>query len=155
MSNPCVFEGFTSSHLVCGKASINRIRLSAPDPLQNLPGASPAVSKRARLPGHLPVTAASVSTRYTNTVVNQMSVFLLFPLHTSAYSDFCIAIVREEELYAFLYNPHQNEDDRRRGWELIDVSNDFRRMGLSNEHWEISHLNKNYEVATSRVSTIL
>ncbi|XP_056602248.1 myotubularin-related protein 8 [Triplophysa dalaica] len=62
--------------------------------------------------------------------------------------------VRAEELYAFLYNPHQNEDDRRCGWELIDVSNDFRRMGLSNEHWEISHLNKNYEICSTYPSVL-
>lgn len=57
--------------------------------------------------------------------------------------------VKEEELYAFLYNPHQNEEERRRGWELISVVNDFNRMGLSNDYWEISHINKNFEVASS------
>uniref|UniRef100_A0A672LTE0 Myotubularin-related protein 8 n=1 Tax=Sinocyclocheilus grahami TaxID=75366 RepID=A0A672LTE0_SINGR len=57
--------------------------------------------------------------------------------------------VKEEELYAFLYNPHQNEEDRRQGWEFINVANDFSRMGLSNDYWEISHLNKDYEVPSS------
>uniref|UniRef100_A0A8C1F6R0 Myotubularin related protein 8 n=2 Tax=Cyprinus carpio TaxID=7962 RepID=A0A8C1F6R0_CYPCA len=60
--------------------------------------------------------------------------------------------VKEEELYAFLYNPHQNEEDRRQGWEYINVANDFSRMGLSNDFWEISHLNKNYEAAICRCS---
>lgn len=57
--------------------------------------------------------------------------------------------VKEEELYAFLYNPSQNEDDRKQGWELIDVSNDFRRMSLPNDHWEISLLNDNFEICST------
>ncbi len=81
----------------------------------------------------------------------------LTQLHTCLLSDsncFCVISVKEEDLYAFLYNPHQNEEDRRQGWEFISVANDFSRMGLSNEYWEISHLNKNYEVASSYYSTI-
>uniref|UniRef100_A0A8C1F508 Myotubularin related protein 8 n=2 Tax=Cyprinus carpio TaxID=7962 RepID=A0A8C1F508_CYPCA len=62
--------------------------------------------------------------------------------------------VKEEELYAFLYNPHQNEEDRRQGWEYINVANDFSRMGLSNDFWEISHLNKNYEICSTYPSIL-
>lgn len=54
--------------------------------------------------------------------------------------------MKEEELYAFLFNPQQGEDERRRGWDLISVTADFSRMGLPNELWEISDLNSNYEV---------
>ncbi|KAG1958239.1 myotubularin-related protein 8 [Pimephales promelas] len=63
--------------------------------------------------------------------------------------------VKEGELYAFLYNPHQNEEDgRRRGWEFISLANDFSRMGLSNEYWEISHLNKNYKICSTYPSIL-
>ncbi|KAI2664842.1 Myotubularin-related protein 8 [Labeo rohita] len=62
--------------------------------------------------------------------------------------------VKEEELYAFLYNPHQNEEERRQGWEFINVANDFSRMGLSNEYWEISDLNKNYEICSTYPSVL-
>ncbi|XP_051968580.1 myotubularin-related protein 8 [Xyrauchen texanus] len=60
----------------------------------------------------------------------------------------------KEELYAFLYNPHQSEEDRRQGWELINVANDFSRMGLSNEYWEISELNRNYEICSTYPSVL-
>lgn len=52
-----------------------------------------------------------------------------------------------EELYAFLYNPKQDEDERRNGWGFIDSAMDFKRMGLPNEFWEMTDLNKNYEVS--------
>ncbi|XP_051517350.1 myotubularin-related protein 8 [Myxocyprinus asiaticus] len=60
----------------------------------------------------------------------------------------------KEELYAFLYNPHQSEEDRRQGWDLINVANDFSRMGLSNEYWEISQLNRNYEICSTYPSVL-
>ncbi|TRY87893.1 hypothetical protein DNTS_010192 [Danionella cerebrum] len=62
--------------------------------------------------------------------------------------------VKEEELYAFLYNPSQSEEKRRLGWELISVENDFKRMGLSNECWEISLLNENYEICSTYPSIL-
>ncbi|TUE36587.1 Myotubularin-related protein 8 [Bagarius yarrelli] len=40
----------------------------------------------------------------------------------------------------------QSADERRRGWDLININADFSRMGLPNEFWEISDLNSSYEV---------
>uniref|UniRef100_A0A4W5LRL6 Myotubularin related protein 8 n=1 Tax=Hucho hucho TaxID=62062 RepID=A0A4W5LRL6_9TELE len=54
-----------------------------------------------------------------------------------------------EELYAFLYNPKQDEDERRNGWGFIDSAMDFKRMGLPNEVWEMTDLNKNYELCST------
>ncbi|KAK7172846.1 hypothetical protein R3I93_002845 [Phoxinus phoxinus] len=62
--------------------------------------------------------------------------------------------VKEDELYAFIYTPHQNKEDRRQGWEFISLANDFSRMGLSNEYWEISHLNKNYKICSTYPSIL-
>lgn len=59
-----------------------------------------------------------------------------------------------EELYAFLYNPKQHEEDRRIGWSLINMSMDFQRMGLPNDFWEITDLNKNYEVCSTYPSEL-
>uniref|UniRef100_A0A6Q2YD01 Myotubularin phosphatase domain-containing protein n=1 Tax=Esox lucius TaxID=8010 RepID=A0A6Q2YD01_ESOLU len=54
-----------------------------------------------------------------------------------------------EDLFAFLYNPKQDEDDRRNGWGFIDSAMDFKRMGLPNEFWELTDLNKNYELCST------
>lgn len=60
--------------------------------------------------------------------------------------------MKEEELYAFIYNPQQSGDERRRGWDLISMTADFSRMGLPNEFWELSDLNSKYEVRALPVS---
>ena len=52
-----------------------------------------------------------------------------------------------EELYAFLYNPKQQEEGRASGWSQINMAMDYKRMGLPNEFWEVTDLNKNYEVS--------
>ncbi|KAK3509376.1 hypothetical protein QTP70_030807 [Hemibagrus guttatus] len=62
--------------------------------------------------------------------------------------------VKEEELYAFLYNPQQGAEERRRGWDLISMTADFSRMGLPNEFWEISDLNSNYELCSTYPSVL-
>ncbi|XP_046695055.1 myotubularin-related protein 8 isoform X1 [Silurus meridionalis] len=62
--------------------------------------------------------------------------------------------VKDEELYAFLYNPQQSEEERRRGWDLISFPADFSRMGLPNEFWEISDLNSNYELCSTYPSVL-
>ncbi|KAG9338899.1 hypothetical protein JZ751_024289 [Albula glossodonta] len=55
----------------------------------------------------------------------------------------------EEELYAFLYNPKQNENDRRVGWGAVDLKMEFKRMGLPNDLWEMTDLNKNYGICST------
>lgn len=57
--------------------------------------------------------------------------------------------MKVDELYAFLYNPKQNEVERSEGWAVMDLAADFKRMGLPNDHWETTELNKDYEVASS------
>ncbi|KAM9538759.1 LOW QUALITY PROTEIN: phosphatidylinositol-3,5-bisphosphate 3-phosphatase MTMR8-like [Salvelinus alpinus] len=53
-----------------------------------------------------------------------------------------------DDLYAFLYNPKQDEDERRHGWFFIDSAMDFKRMGLPNEFWEMTEF-KNYELCST------
>ncbi|XP_066515509.1 myotubularin-related protein 8 isoform X2 [Hoplias malabaricus] len=62
--------------------------------------------------------------------------------------------VKVEELYAFLYNPQQTEAERSEGWSLINMTNDFSRMGLPNELWEISDINSNYELCSTYPSIL-
>ncbi|XP_015716109.1 myotubularin-related protein 8 isoform X2 [Coturnix japonica] len=57
--------------------------------------------------------------------------------------------VKPEELYAFSYNPKMSKDNREIGWKLIDLKVDYQRMGIPNDYWEITDLNKDYEVCNT------
>uniref|UniRef100_A0A8C5LSD6 Myotubularin related protein 6 n=1 Tax=Leptobrachium leishanense TaxID=445787 RepID=A0A8C5LSD6_9ANUR len=54
--------------------------------------------------------------------------------------------VSYEDLYAFSYNPKQKESDRVRGWQLIDLKEEFHRMDVPNTHWHLSDVNRDYKV---------
>ncbi|OXB75977.1 UNVERIFIED_CONTAM: hypothetical protein H355_012945 [Colinus virginianus] len=60
--------------------------------------------------------------------------------------------VKPEELYAFSYNPKMSKDNREIGWKLIDLKVDYQRLGIPNDYWEITDLNKDYEAAICRCS---
>ncbi|XP_068936360.1 myotubularin-related protein 6 [Petaurus breviceps papuanus] len=51
-----------------------------------------------------------------------------------------------EDLYAFSYNPKQNESERVQGWQLIDLTEEYRRMGVPNFNWELSDANRDYKI---------
>ncbi|KAM6140397.1 LOW QUALITY PROTEIN: phosphatidylinositol-3,5-bisphosphate 3-phosphatase MTMR6 [Pterocles gutturalis] len=48
-----------------------------------------------------------------------------------------------EELYAFSYNPKQNESAVK-GWQLIDLAEE--RMGVPNANWQLSDANRDYKI---------
>ncbi|XP_044857790.1 myotubularin-related protein 6 [Mauremys mutica] len=54
-----------------------------------------------------------------------------------------------DELYAFSYNPKQNESKRLQGWQLIDLAEEYKRMGVPNSNWQLSDANRNYEICDS------
>lgn len=54
--------------------------------------------------------------------------------------------MKAEDLYAFSYNPKMSKESREIGWKLIDLKVDYQRMGIPNDYWEITDLNKDYEV---------
>ncbi|XP_069749058.1 phosphatidylinositol-3,5-bisphosphate 3-phosphatase MTMR8 isoform X2 [Narcine bancroftii] len=62
--------------------------------------------------------------------------------------------VEYEELYAFSYNPKQKEMDRGIGWKMIDLRKEFQRMGVPNEHWEETDVNKNYETCNTYAANL-
>ena len=49
------------------------------------------------------------------------------------------------ELYAFQYSA-PDITDRDSGWDLFDYQSEFLRMGVPNENWVLSTINKDYEV---------
>ncbi|KAM3827526.1 phosphatidylinositol-3,5-bisphosphate 3-phosphatase MTMR8 [Vipera latastei] len=57
--------------------------------------------------------------------------------------------VKPEELYAFSYNPKTPEGSRETGWKSIDVKADYLRMGIESSSWEISNVNKDYEICST------
>lgn len=60
-----------------------------------------------------------------------------------------------EDLYAFSYNPKFFPEEEEEGWKLIDMKKDFSRMGIPNEHWQITDVNKGYEVCTTYPPTLV
>uniref|UniRef100_A0A2H6NEW5 Myotubularin phosphatase domain-containing protein n=1 Tax=Micrurus carvalhoi TaxID=3147026 RepID=A0A2H6NEW5_9SAUR len=53
---------------------------------------------------------------------------------------------RYDELYAFSYNPKQNEEERVHGWQIIDLTEEYDRMGVPNSEWQLSDANHNYKI---------
>lgn len=53
-----------------------------------------------------------------------------------------------EDLYAFSYNPKQNDTERLNGWQLIDLAAEYERMGVPNANWQLSDANREYKVST-------
>ncbi|XP_078513233.1 phosphatidylinositol-3,5-bisphosphate 3-phosphatase MTMR6 isoform X2 [Lissotriton helveticus] len=50
------------------------------------------------------------------------------------------------DLYAFSYNPKQSEMERLEGWQLIELSEEYRRMGVPNSDWQLSDANRDYKI---------
>ncbi|XP_032886607.1 myotubularin-related protein 8-like isoform X3 [Amblyraja radiata] len=59
-----------------------------------------------------------------------------------------------EELYAISYNPKQKEMDRGIGWKMINIREEFQRMGVPNVHWEQTDVNENYEICNTYSSSL-
>lgn len=59
----------------------------------------------------------------------------------------CLNIVDVRELYAFHYNPKQDELDQESGWYLYDAVNEYQRMEVPSSLWVQSPLNESYKVS--------
>ncbi|XP_010620105.1 myotubularin-related protein 7, partial [Fukomys damarensis] len=57
--------------------------------------------------------------------------------------------VKYEELYCFSFNPKLDKEEREQGWMLIDLSEEYKRMGLPNNYWQLSDVNRDYRVCDS------
>ncbi|XP_055986223.1 myotubularin-related protein 6-like [Sorex fumeus] len=51
-----------------------------------------------------------------------------------------------EDLYAFSYNPKQNDSEQIQGWQLIDLSEEYKRMGVPDSNWQLSDANREYKI---------
>uniref|UniRef100_D3ZTB0 Myotubularin related protein 7 n=1 Tax=Rattus norvegicus TaxID=10116 RepID=D3ZTB0_RAT len=57
--------------------------------------------------------------------------------------------VRYEELYCFSFNPKLDKEEREQGWLLVDLSEEYKRMGLPDNYWQLSDVNRDYRVCDS------
>ncbi|XP_073497160.1 phosphatidylinositol-3,5-bisphosphate 3-phosphatase MTMR8 isoform X1 [Phyllobates terribilis] len=57
--------------------------------------------------------------------------------------------VKYEDLYAFSYNPKSDQDERLMEWKLIDLKTEYMRMGIPNNYWVLSDINKDYKVCST------
>ncbi|KAM6149803.1 phosphatidylinositol-3-phosphate phosphatase MTMR7 [Erethizon dorsatum] len=57
--------------------------------------------------------------------------------------------VKYEELYCFSFNPKLDKEEREQGWMLIDLSEEYKRMGLPNNFWQLSDVNRDYRICDS------
>ncbi|KAF7485811.1 Hypothetical predicted protein [Marmota monax] len=57
--------------------------------------------------------------------------------------------VKYEELYCFSFNPKLDKEEREQGWMQIDLSEEYKRMGLPNNYWQLSDVNRDYKVCDS------
>lgn len=55
--------------------------------------------------------------------------------------------VKYEELYCFSFNPKLDKEEREQGWKLIDLGEEYKRMGLPNDYWQLSDVNRDYRVS--------
>jgi myotubularin-related protein 6/7/8 len=54
--------------------------------------------------------------------------------------------VKISALYCFNYNPRNEELTKSSGWELFKLENEFKRMRVPNEYWQLTNINENYEL---------
>ncbi|KAG5194379.1 hypothetical protein JEQ12_013176 [Ovis aries] len=57
--------------------------------------------------------------------------------------------VKYEELYCFSFNPKLDREEREQGWMLVNLSEEYKRMGLPNDYWQLSDVNREYRVCDS------
>lgn len=55
--------------------------------------------------------------------------------------------MKYEELYCFSFNPKLDKEEREQGWLLIDLSEEYKRMGLPDNYWQLSDVNRDYRVS--------
>ncbi|XP_027532280.1 myotubularin-related protein 7 isoform X2 [Neopelma chrysocephalum] len=57
--------------------------------------------------------------------------------------------VKYEELYCFSFNPKLDKEEREQGWKLVDLNEEYNRMGVPNNYWQICDVNRDYGVCDS------
>lgn len=53
------------------------------------------------------------------------------------------------ELYCLSFNPNVNKEEREESWNFIDLTEDYKRMGVPNNLWLTTAANSEYRVSPS------
>lgn len=51
------------------------------------------------------------------------------------------------ELYCLSFNPSVNKEEREESWKFIDLTTDYKRMGVPNNLWVATAANSEYRVS--------
>lgn len=77
----------------------------------------------------------------------KLVLFVVYCLKSYIVLIFYCFTAKYEDLYAFSYNPKQNDSERLKGWQVIDLAKEYERMGVPNENWKLSDANREYKVS--------
>ncbi len=66
---------------------------------------------------------------------------------------FCLA-EKYEELYCFSFNPNIDKAEREHSWDFLDLKAEYSRMGLPNNLWHVTPINREYRVSISPTITM-
>lgn len=59
---------------------------------------------------------------------------------------FLLCVVNIEELYCFHYTASNEDLPKKSGWNKFDLQAEFARMGVPNDRWILTSINRDYEV---------
>ena len=88
------------------------------------------------------------------TVVNLSLSLSLSPLSPSLILPL-LPLDTYRELYAFNFTPSSDGFVQSSGWNLYDPTVEYSRMGVPNEYWSCTELNKDYEASTCTVKLVV
>ena len=63
------------------------------------------------------------------------------------WKSYCCVLADINDLYAFHYTA-SDIPNKQIGWDFYDEQSEYMRMGVPNQHWVRSNINKDYEVST-------
>uniref|UniRef100_A0A8C0QLL4 Myotubularin related protein 7 n=1 Tax=Chelonoidis abingdonii TaxID=106734 RepID=A0A8C0QLL4_CHEAB len=74
---------------------------------------------------------------------------LIIPQERDCHDVYISLILKYEELYCFSFNPKLDKEEREQGWKLVGLNEEYNRMGVPNKCWQISDVNRDYQVCDS------
>ncbi|XP_048453511.1 myotubularin-related protein 6 isoform X2 [Rhincodon typus] len=54
--------------------------------------------------------------------------------------------VKYDDLYAFSYTPKKTEYERMMGWKVVNLNDEYQRMRIPNDIWQLTDVNRGYKV---------
>ncbi|XP_032878665.1 myotubularin-related protein 6 [Amblyraja radiata] len=54
--------------------------------------------------------------------------------------------VKYDDLYAFAFHPKKTEYEREMGWKVINLTDEYSRMGIPNAIWQLTDVNRSYKI---------